>query len=374
VDGTTGQVLVEALGPNETGEGAVRATVTLTFGLPKVGLFLYPGAEYAGEVIVAALGLPASFVDDPALNMSLVTADEVKRALPERRADTHKGDYGHALMLGGSPGLTGAIAMASEAALRAGAGLVTAAVPQGVQQILALKLTEVMTLALPEHEGLVAREAYEVLVRRAQRATALAIGPGLGTGGEVAECLKMLLGHVTCPLLVDADGLRVLAAHADVFRAIFQTGSVPPVLTPHPGEMAGLTGLSVDAVQKYRLDTAREVAQQWNCVVVLKGAHTIVAAPEGTLAINLTGNAGMSTAGTGDVLAGLIAGFLAQGVDPFPAAIAGVYLHGLAGDLGAAEVGMDSLTAGDLLRHIPAAITRIRRGDLAQSGALVRPR
>jgi NAD(P)H-hydrate epimerase len=359
VDAGTGQVLA---GEGEPGlEGAVRAATTVTFGLPKLGLFLYPGASYTGELVVADIGLPAALLSDPALKMHLITPEQVRRSLPSRPADAHKGSFGHALLVGGSPGLTGAVALAGEAALRAGAGKATVAVPESLNAILEVKLTEAMSLPVAETPGhLVAPAAAETLVAWAGRCQAAGLGGGLGTAEGPGEFLRDFLAGADLPVVLDADALRLMGARPELFRELLAGRRQPAVLTPHPGEMAALMGLPVDAVERYRVDAAREVSQSWHAVLVLKGAHTVIATPDGELHLNPTGNAGLATGGTGDVLTGVITSLLAQGMAPAPAAVAGVYLHGLAGDLAAAETGLTGMMAGDVIRRLPAAIQQVQ--------------
>lgn len=362
VDAGTGQTLA---GDGERGQaGAVRASVTVTFGLPKLGLYLYPGATFTGEIRIVDIGLPPSLLSDAALKMHLICADDVQRSLPTRPADAHKGTFGHALLVGGSPGLTGAVALAGEAALRSGAGKVTVAVPQGLNPILEAKLTEVMTLGLPETPGqTLAQGAAQPLLAWAGRCQAVGVGGGLGTDDGPGDFLRDFLAVLHLPVVIDADALRLMAARPELFREILAGRTRPAILTPHPGEMAGLMGLPIDAVERYRVDAAREVAQSWRSVLVLKGAHTVIATPDGDLFLNPTGNAGLATGGTGDVLTGVITALLAQGMEPAPAAVAGVFLHGLAGDLTAAEQGLIGMTAGDVVRSLSTAVRRVFTED-----------
>lgn len=371
VDAGTGQLLA---GEGENGTGAVRATTTVTFGLPKLGLFLYPGASFTGELLVVAIGLPAVLLTDPALKMHLITPGDVRATLPERPADAHKGSFGHALLVGGSPGLTGAVALAGEAALRTGAGKVTVGVPQSLNPILEVKLTEVMSLPLAETGAqTVAVEAAEPLVAWTGRCQAVGLGGGMGTDDGPGEFLRDFLAGTNLPVVLDADALRLLAARPELFRELLAGRARPAILTPHPGEMAALMGLPVDAVERYRVDAAREVAQNWRSVLVLKGAHTVIATPEGELYLNPTGNAGLATGGTGDVLTGVLTSLLAQGMAPAPAAVAGVYLHGLAGDLASAEAGRVGMSAGDVVRRLPAAVQRVLAAEPREEGRKEQP-
>jgi len=331
---------------------AVRAAHTVTFGLPKPGLFLYPGAEFAGELMVADIGIPTAIVAGQQIKQNIVMAGAVRTLLPQRSPDAHKGMSGRVAVVAGSQGLSGAAAMTAEAALRAGAGLITLAVPRGIQNVVAVKLTEVMTKALAETEtGGISLDAVAEITELAANKDVLAIGPGLGRQEATAAAVRAAITTVECPLVIDADALYALAGYTDLLSDC----AALPVLTPHPGEMGLLTGLSVQAVNADRVTIAREAAGQWGCIIVLKGAHTIVAFPDGEVYINTTGNAGMATGGTGDALTGIIAAMIAQGMSSHDAAVAGVYIHGLAGDI-AAEAGMVGMAATDLIKAVPAAL------------------
>ncbi|WP_371380529.1 NAD(P)H-hydrate dehydratase [Sporomusa aerivorans] len=331
---------------------AVAAACTITFGLPKPGLFLYPGAEYAGEITVTDIGIPAAVVAGQNIKQNIVMAENVRAVLPRRNPAAHKGTNGRTLVIAGSRGLSGAAAMAAEGALRAGAGLVTLAAPASLQDILATKLTEVMTKPLSEIDaGGISREAVADMIELAAGCDVLAIGPGIGRSEDTAAAVRETITAVECPLVLDADALYVLAG----FTGLLTECAALPVLTPHPGEMARLTGHSIQLVNSDRINITRKAAGEWGSIVVLKGARTVVAFPDGEVYINPTGNAGMATGGTGDVLTGVIAGLIAQGMSSHDAAVAGVYIHGLAGNI-AAQSGMVGLTATDLLKAVPAAL------------------
>lgn len=336
---------------------AVIAERTVTFAAPKVGLLQYPGAGYVGEMDVADIGIPEDLVDAIVRSrIFLTTEDDAESLLPARAPDSHKGDCGRVLVIGGSPGMTGAPAMAGQAALRCGAGLVTIAVPGGLADILEIKLTEVMTLAVLQTAArTLSGEAVADLLDEGARFDAIALGPGISTAPETMGAVRRLVEGIEAPLVLDADGLTAMVGHIGVMSG----RSRPLVVTPHPGEMARLLGTTAAAVQATRLDSARRAAEDWNAVVVLKGAGTLIAEPGGDTFINPTGNAGMATAGMGDVLTGCIASFIAQGLGPFGAAVAGAWYHGHSGDLAAQMEGMAGLTAGDVIRHLPLAIRRI---------------
>lgn len=333
---------------------AVRAIKTVTLGLFKPGLLLYPGAEYAGEVVTANIGIPVELLENPAIKQNWITAEQVGYILPKRKNDAHKGTAGRVTVVAGSRGLTGAAALASMAALRAGAGLVTLCIAASLNNIMEVKLTEVMTCPLPDRagDGCLTTEAAAAVVAAAGHSGVLAIGPGLGTEEETQMAVRQILLETETPLVIDADALSALAGQPELWQDL----KALAVLTPHPGEMARLTGLTSSQVNADRIAVARQAAGEWGCIIVLKGAPTVVAFPDGEVYLNSTGNAGMATGGTGDVLTGIIAGLIAQGLSSHEAAVAGVFVHGRAGDF-AAENGKIGLVAGDLLQMLPKAIS-----------------
>ena len=273
--------------------------------------------------------------------------------LPRRKPDMHKGDAGRVLLLCGSVGLSGAAALCAMGALRSGAGLVTLGIPNSLHHPMVEKLTEAMFLVLPEtKEGSLSAQALPDILRAVQRVDAVAIGPGLSQQPQTKELVRQLLPAVTKPLVLDADGLNALADDVGLLKKL----PLPIVLTPHPGEMGRLMRLSSEEVQQDRERIAREFAKTYHVVLVLKGHRTVVANFDGTLCVNDTGNPGMATGGSGDVLTGMIAGLLGQQLSLFDAARLGVYLHGVAGDLAAAERGEIGLIASDLVDRIPLAI------------------
>lgn len=343
----------------DTGEvlgAAVRAELTVTFALPKRGHFLPPGSEHTGELRVVDIGIPKRALDQPALALSLFGEADAAARVPGRPREGHKGTFGHVLVVAGSVGRSGAAILTSRAALRAGAGLATLACPESVLRSGEEKPAEIMTLPLPETaEHTLAARALDPLLSAAKRATVVAIGPGLSTHPETQSVIRELIARLTVPMVIDADGLNALADHLDPLRRPHP----PMVLTPHPGEMGRLMRLGAREVQRRRIDLAADFARAHQAVVVLKGAHTVVAAPDGRTTINPTGNAGMATAGTGDALTGAIAAFMAQSLSAEDAARLGVYVHGLAGDAVAAERGERGMLAGDLVEDIPGALRRL---------------
>ncbi|HEX9859693.1 MAG TPA: NAD(P)H-hydrate dehydratase [Nitrospirota bacterium] len=335
---------------------AVNADMTVTLGLPKRGLYLYPGAQMAGDVRVADISIPGKAVDAAPIKAGLLTAGEVRHLLPGRKPESHKGTYGHLFILAGSVGKTGAAVLAARAALRSGAGLVTVGVPESLNDVFEEKLTEVMTVPLPEtSERTLAPKALDRILSEMGGKTALAIGPGMSTNRDTATLVAELLPKVKIPLLIDADGLNILSMDDGPLRHI----NVPAVLTPHPGEMGRLLGVLAREVQSDRPAAALDLAREYGATVVLKGARTLIGLSDGRFFINPTGNPGMATAGTGDVLTGVIGSFMAQGLDVPEAAALGVYVHGLAGDIAAREKGMAGLIAGDIVDALQGGIREI---------------
>ncbi len=336
---------------------AIRATLTVTFALPKRGLLLYPAAAHVGRLRIVDIGVPSALFRLPELSLGLLEAEDVAPAFPPRDPAAHKGTFGHVLVIAGSVGKTGAAALTSLAAQRVGAGLVTLAVPQSLNDLLEVKLTEVMTEPVPETEArTIGREALDRLLRLAEGKSAVAIGPGLGSHPSTQKLVHELLGSLRLPVVLDADGINALVGHADIL-----TGAAGPrILTPHPGELSRLLAVARDELIRRRIPLVQEVAGRLQVTLVLKTARTVVASPSRDAVIVPTGNPGMATGGTGDVLTGLIAGLLAQGVEPGLAAWAGVYVHGLAGDLAAERVGQEAMLAGDLLGHVPDAIRQVK--------------
>ncbi|MEK6684432.1 MAG: NAD(P)H-hydrate dehydratase, partial [Nitrospirota bacterium] len=334
---------------------AVKAAVTVTFALPKRGLLLYPGSDYTGRLKIVDIGIPEALIRQIPAAVQWITQADVAGSLIRRPMNAHKGTFGHVLMIAGSAGKGGAAVMAGLSALRVGAGLVTLVLPSGLEATLPDRPLEIMTLPLPQTaDRSLGKAALEPLIKFAQDKTVAAIGPGLSTHPETAQVVHGLITQIAIPMVIDADGLNVLVGHLDLLKQ----ARAPIVLTPHPGEMARLIGATVSEVQADRLGVAADFVRRHPVTLVLKGARTIIASKSGALTINSTGNPGMATAGTGDVLTGMIAGLIAQGHTPEQAACLGVYLHGLAGDLAADEIGEVGLLAGDLIHRIPAAITK----------------
>jgi ADP-dependent NAD(P)H-hydrate dehydratase / NAD(P)H-hydrate epimerase len=334
----------------------IRATLTVALGAPKLPLVLSPASAMAGRLVVADIGIPPAVVESlDGADLRVITPEALRPLLPPRLREAHKGVFGHVLVVAGSPGKTGAAYLAASGALRSGAGLVTVATPGSCQQTVAGMGPEYMTLALSEApSGTLTVDALEAVL--AFPATVIAAGPGLGTGGGVRAFLHGLVERARTPLVLDADALNAFAGHVGGLTA--REGQTM-VVTPHPGEMARLLGVSTADVQANRLDAARTLAASNGLIVVLKGQGTVIATPDGRASINLTGNPGMATGGTGDVLTGMIAGWLAQHMDAGDACRLGVFVHGAAGDLAALDEGEVSMTAGDLARRIGRATTAL---------------
>ena len=340
-------------------EGAcIQATYTVTIGLPKRGNLIHPGATFTGKLEVVDIGFPRSVIDVQNIQVKWTQPFDAARMLPSRPTHSHKGTYGRVFVAAGSTGMTGAAALTSAGALRVGAGLVTLGAPKSLNPILEVKLTEVMTLPLPETtEGSLALEAKSHIIEAVERnRSVLAIGPGLSQNTETVALVHNLIRESDAPIVIDADGINALSKSNRILSSL----SPQTVLTPHPGEMARLIGETVEALERDRIGIAQRFAETHNVTLVLKGVPTVVARGNGEVWINSTGNAGMATGGMGDVLTGLIAGLMAQKVSAFDAAVLGVYLHGLAGDLVADSIGMDGLMAGDVLNSIPKAIKLCR--------------
>lgn len=344
LDGATGQVA----------DPTVLADITVTFGLPKYGQMVYPGKEHCGFLVVADIGFPEKAIAAEDIRLNTLLGDEASALLPYRAPDSNKGDFGKLFVLAGSEGYTGAAAMAADSGIRSGTGLVILGCPSGLNDIFENKLTEVITRPLPEvrKRRCFALRGLGEVREMVKWADALAVGPGIGTYHETRDLIFRLISKLDKPAVFDADALNILAKDMEYLKG----HSAPLVISPHPGEMARLTGKTVEQIQKNRINVALEFAQEFNLVCILKGAPSVIAAPSGQAWINPTGNEGMATAGSGDVLTGLIGGFLAQGMLDIDAAVLACYAHGLAGDLAKEALGSRGMIAGDILRMAPMAL------------------
>jgi hydroxyethylthiazole kinase-like uncharacterized protein yjeF len=336
---------------------AIQATLTATFGLAKIGQVIEPGVSYVGRLEVVDIGIPCHVINEADIKAHLIDYETLDFGfLAPRIKDAHKGDFGHLLVLAGSPGKTGAAAMICQGAMRTGTGLVTLGIPASLNPILEAKLTEAMTAPLPDAAtGYLSADAWDQIRQLIAGKTALALGPGISTEPQVRELILDLIPQVPLPMVIDADGITALASRPEVIKRCKNT----VILTPHPGEMARLAGLSVQKVQEDRIGVAKGFASAYGCIVVLKGSRTVIATPQEEIFINQTGNPGMASGGMGDVLTGIIGGLVAQGLLPLEAAKWAVFLHGLAGDRAAQQIGEIPLIASDVIDYLPDALSEV---------------
>jgi hydroxyethylthiazole kinase-like uncharacterized protein yjeF len=366
----------------------IKAKRTVTMALPKIGHFFFPGKEMSGGVSVVDIGVPPHVVEEENISLNLITGDEVREMLPQRPGDAYKGTCGRVVLIAGSTGMTGAASLASLSSLRAGAGMAILGTPQTLNPILEVKLTEVMTRPLPDvrKKGALALRGLGQIKELLKWGDCCAVGPGLGQHYETVELVRRLVSKMSIPVVIDADGLNAVAKDASILKEC----RAPLILTPHIGELSRLKGVPMSDIAKNRVRYASDFAKEYNCVLVFKGAPTIISEPGGQTYVNPTGNAGMASAGSGDVLTGIVVGLLAQmlilrkaedpglrhaqGGDPsrttedrgedmkrvmLDCACAGVYIHGLTGDLAKEEKGEMGMIAGDMMEKIPDALSRI---------------
>ena len=357
LDSDTGQIL----------EHAVVADATLTLGTPKIGLALEPGRSLAGKVWAARIGIVESIPGEQTETgigaARLWSRKTARRILPERKVGGHKGNFGHVLVVGGSKGMSGAAALAANSALRSGAGLVTVGCPAGLNDGVEAQCTEAMTAALPESEGGLAEAGVEAALVLAADRDVVALGPGVGRSSQTVEFVRSLALGVGVPLVIDADGLNAFAGAASTLQARMSS----TILTPHPGEAGRLLGISSAEVNRDRVGVAREAARVTGAVVLLKGAGTVAASPDGRVIINSTGGPNLATGGSGDVLTGLVAALVAQGLGALEAAALAAFVHGMAGDRIAIRRGDAGLLAGELAEELPGAMQELR--DEGREGA-----
>jgi hydroxyethylthiazole kinase-like uncharacterized protein yjeF len=355
---------------------AMSAHMTVTFAAPKVGQVIFPGAAAIGELYIADIGCPPDLPAFDEVWLTLATVDQVRALLPTRPLDSHKGTFGKTMIVAGSINYTGAAALAAEAAYRAGAGLVTLAVPSAIHTALAAHLTEPTYVLLPHTMGVINEHAVDLLLESVSGYDALLVGPGLGRDEKTHVFLERLLARKRAmgrgpigffreteeqskskedslpPMVVDADALNLLSETEDWVRFL----PTNCILTPHPGEMARLTGQEISDIQANRIGVARERAAEWKQIVILKGAYTVVAAANGRATVIPFATPALATAGTGDVLAGIVVSLLGQGLAPYEAAVAGAFLHGMAGEMAGDELGKAGTLSGDLLPYIAAVL------------------
>ena len=334
----------------------VRADITVTMGLPKVGLLEPSAVDYVGTLEVIDLGMPDELINPITSGRELINAEDLRKVMKRRVRGAHKGDFGHLLIVGGAAGYSGAVALAAEAALRSGAGLVTLLVPESIVPIVAGIIPEAMVHGGSEtKDGALSAGCLDKLKKDVSDFSAVLAGPGMTAHKQTRVVVDCILRKSRGPVVLDADALNVFAKQAGVIRK----ASSPVIITPHPGEMGRLMGCSADEVQHDRFGMAVRAAEETDSVVILKGAGTVVAAKGKSLSVNMTGNPGMATGGMGDVLSGFVAGLAAQGIDPFDAARVGVYLHGRAGDNVALRSSQAGMTAGDLVEELPCVIREL---------------
>jgi ADP-dependent NAD(P)H-hydrate dehydratase / NAD(P)H-hydrate epimerase len=339
-------------------EGAVvDAEYTYTLAQPKIGMYYSPGRELSGIVEVVPIGVPEDVIVQFDIKENLITPELVQSLLPQRKPDGHKGDFGKLFVLAGSTGLTGAATLSATAAARTGLGLVTVGCPSSLNPILEAKLTEAMTYPLPDvgKKGALAKRGLGEIRKKMADCDALIIGPGIGRHFETRDLIQRLVDKLDKPTLIDADGLNTFEKNRDALLS----EHTKFVLTPHPGEFRRLIDEHIPDEMYARFNLIREYASKYNSVIVYKSSPSLIVDSMGQLFLNPTGNNGMATGGTGDVLSGIIGSFLAQGVSPLGSAICGAYIHGLCGDIAAAEYGERSMIAGDLIEFLPEAFRLI---------------
>ena len=335
----------------DTGEicgACINATKTVTFAAWKIGMLMFPGADCTGEVVLSDISIPKYIIDRQDYAAEIIDDEIVKECFPKRKGNTQKGNYGKVLIVAGSIGMSGAAYLASTAAVKTGAGLVSVACCESVNKALEVKTTEAMTIELPERDGHIAKEAAALVLEKAKKSDVILIGPGLGRSEDVKELVRAVLTGANVPVIVDADAINAVAEDLSMISEC----SCPLIFTPHEMEMSRLTGKGINEVVNNRLELSKAFCEKYGVTLILKGHHTIVTSPSLKQYINITGNAGMATGGSGDVLAGMTAAIAARGIDETKAAAAAVRLHGLAGDKAAAVVGEESLSATDILNAI----------------------
>lgn len=335
----------------EIGRTFIEADYTISFALPKFGNILAPGGEYNGILNVVDISFPKDLIAEKEKDDAVIDEAWALTKMNPRKADSHKGIYGHVLVVGGSAHMTGSLILAGKGALKAGAGLVTYMMPLSLHDAVRSQNLEAMTYRLPENEdGSLGLAAAEPILQNTGNKI-LVLGMGLSRTDDSMALVKRIIEDVNCPLVLDADALIALGELDGRKKT-----QHPLILTPHPGEMSRILGWSIREVQENRIKAAKLAAEKFSAVVVLKGSRTIISSPDGKILVNLTGNAGMATGGMGDVLSGIIGALLGQGLDPLSAAALGVYFHGLAGDFAAEEKGEMGLTAADIIEYLPSVL------------------
>ncbi len=332
---------------------SIKACATASFAFAKPGHIMYPGNKFTGKLAIIDIGIPRFIAEKRSPMINLIEKKLVQSFFTPRDSQAHKGDFGHLFIIAGSLGKTGAAALASNAAMACGAGLVTLGVPESLNSVMEPQVTETMTFPLAEKKkGFLSEKAFDKIIELSKGKTAMAIGPGMGMEKDTGNLVKKLIRTIDIPIIIDADALNLIADNPEILKE----KKAPLILTPHPGEMARLTQSSSAEIQKSRLEYAKNFAVRFKVILVLKGAGTITAMPDGRAFVCTTGNSGMAAGGMGDVLTGIISGFTAQGISSEKAAIAGPYIHGICGDTLACTRGDFGFTASDIIGIIPETI------------------
>lgn len=334
----------------------VKADKTVTFGAYKCGMLTFPACDYIGETVVADISIPNNIIEKQNIRINVTDKITAKNMMPKRYENSHKGDYGKVLIIGGSRGMTGAPTLSARAALAVGAGLVTVGIPESLNEIMEIKLTEAMTLPLKDMNGNLLPECIKDIQTYMKKCDAVLFGPGIGRGEHIRFILEEILKCSDIPVVIDADGLNALSENISVLNNL----RCDVILTPHTVEMSRMIGVLPHEIEKDRVGISSLFANKYKQTLVLKGHHTVVTGSDGVQYINITGNSGMATGGSGDVLAGMITAFAARGLSPTDAAALAVYLHGAAGDIARDKLGADSMTALSITENIPYAVTDLK--------------
>ncbi len=346
VDSNSGQILGVA----------IKANKTISFIYPKIGNIMYPAADCCGELLVKSIGVGTDFIPTETMKYNVITDDLARKLIPPRPKDSHKGTYGTACVIAGSSGMTGAAILTCKAALRCGLGLLKLYIPESLRHLITMSIPEAVIVPIEEmRRGVVSLSQIDYIVSNVGESSVVAVGPGCGVSGEMSEMIRRLITELDNPLIIDADGLNALAKNVDWLNE--KKSQI--ILTPHPGEMARLLDTTIEEVMLNPIDTATSFAKKYGVIVVLKSSRTVIANPSGEVYVNVNGNTGMATGGTGDVLTGIITGFIAQGLSLYHAAILGVYIHGSAGDEMSVSKGEFGLVATDLVEGMPYAFRKL---------------
>ncbi len=336
----------------EVGSVCINAGKTVTFAAYKRGLLLFPGADFCGEIIVKNISIPEYIIEAGNININIIDKQYVNKIMPKRKKNSHKGDYGKILIIGGSEGLTGAVCLSAQACVKSGAGLVTVAVCDSLNPVIEAKLTEPMSLPLPSSNGHLDKSCIDIILKKINDYDVCLFGPGIGRSDDIVEILAHILKVSEIPVIIDADGLYALSKN----KSMLDDCRCSLILTPHEAEMSRISDYGLEYVSQNRLELSQSYSTSNGVTLILKGPHTIVTSPGGLQYININGNCGMATGGSGDVLAGIVAAFCARGIDETDAAALSVYIHGLASDIAAEKTGFDSLLATDIINNIANAL------------------